>query len=1155
MSFFQDIFGNAKKILEGGKGALREQLGSKTTFTRGQGITSSTGNKPQILSSGKEFLFPSRGFSDEEIKTAEFNRKDTAIGGVKAIGEIGLGVAAIGRAALGGISPRYKESVSDPRSLALQQSLSEKVQPSNPAQAKAMRGSDIIGFAPVGSISKAGRFNRVEDILNKRNGSTVIDTGRNVSGNKKIVSVDPDELLTTGTPSRRKIDGIKDAVNKGEDLGPISVTVKDGNIVIKDGNARAIAARELGEMIDLVDDTPTVKPKPVIETTPSKGTAFDIKKFNAEDVVKQRVKERKAARGSKSLKEKSVAFLENFENKIIDFTSPIQRRFDKAIRQDPEFKSSQGFKTNIKDNIDRVLNTPAITSSFVAKNGLEDVIRGVDNLDEFDQYVSARHILDLPDDVVGKSKFNLAEERALVEAFDSKYSKQADALNAYNDKALDYMVDSGIISKELRADLKKKYPNYVPLQRVFNEDELANALGGGGKSVASLSQQSVIQKIVGSERKIESPMESVLQNAEKMIRQGEKNKAAQTLISYESIKGNPFELRKLKTGQDAAADKGMISVLVNGKKQRWEVAVDVADAAKSLNVQQLNILGKIFSMPVRLARLGITGINLPFVAANVARDQVSSFIMSDNGLRASVANPRIWLAGLGDSIKHGKLHQDMIGEGALMTSFDISRNKVGPTLKKIRAGRDLKSKAIYTVTNPQEWLRTVENVVGRSEEVARKQQFAGARQKALQDGATVAEANNIAARAARENSTNFARRGEWGTVMNNTWLYLGAGIQGARLLVRNLKNKPLKTSAKIASTLMMPMATVTYWNLKDPERKAAYEDIQEWEKENNFIIVPPNPTKDENGRWNVIKIPLPPGVGQFANFIRRPIEESQGLDEVEFSEAANNLLRTFSPIDVTKPANTITPQAIKPVVQAATGKNLFTGNDTVPKSLQDLPNEQQVKDNTSGTAELIGGALGASPVKTEQAVKDTFGGIGPQILNTSDRILNKAGVLDDDQIGGQTLPEAIGRRFNSAAGNKTQSEQMTEIFDIKKESRGKSAEIKDEAEDLFTALSEMSKEEANTELRQIYDENRPLYDKIIDIKKDTALGLTPVERAMKQLGVNDGARAEYIYSKYLEIADSDREAGVAYLKDLRTKKVISDKVFDQLKEMRKNDSL
>ena len=135
--------------------------------------------------------------------------------------------------------------------------------------------------------------------------------------------------------------------------------------------------------------------------------------------------------------------------------------------------------------------------------------------------------------------------------------------------------------------------------------------------------------------------------------------------------------------------------------------------------------------------------------------------------------------------------------------------------------------------------------------------------------------------------------------MNSTILYLNAGIQGSRLLIRNLKNKPLATSTKIASTLFFPTATITYWNISDPDRKKAYDDIQDYEKETNLIIVPPNPVQDDKGKWNVIKIPLPPGVGNFASLVRLPIEKMNDSNPKISAEVAKSLVKSVSPVDLT----------------------------------------------------------------------------------------------------------------------------------------------------------------------------------------------------------------------------------------------------------------
>jgi hypothetical protein len=567
--------------------------------------------------------------------------------------------------------------------------------------------------------------------------------------------------------------------------------------------------------------------------------------------------------------------------------------------------------------------------------------------------------------------------------------------------------------------LKDTYQNYVPLQRVFNDAELDGEVFKRTAGVANLSDETTIKKLEGSLREIESPLESLIGRTMQVVSEVEKNRAAQSIISYRDVKGNPFGLRPIAKVSDAAKDKGTITAFVDGKKQVWEVDRHVAEASKNLNSHQMNIVTQALAVPVRVARLGITGIAPGFVAKNIVRDQMSAFIMSDKGLQSSVANPVVWLRGLSGAMNHGELFNRMMSDGALMTSFDLSRNQLAPNLRRINADRSTIGGKVFTAKRPQDWLRAVEDTMSRFEQATRMQQYLGAYEDAIKRGVDEKTARILGARAARENSVNFARRGEWGNALNAGWLYINAGIQGSRLLLRNLKNKPAKTSAKIAMTLSFPAAVATYWNMSDERRKEIYDDIPEWEKENYMIFVPPDATSTED----VWKLPLMPGLGEFTTMVRRPIEASYGDNPISFKEAASSLLRTVQPVDLEKPLSTLTPQAIKPSVQAGTNQNLFTGFDIVPRRLQDeAPADQVFREdqgdsrNTSGTAELIAGGLGTSPIQTEQFIKDSFGSVADNALNVSDRALNSVGVLDENQIGGRSPLESVVSGFKGSRG-------------------------------------------------------------------------------------------------------------------------------------------
>lgn len=740
--------------------------------------------------------------------------------------------------------------------------------------------------------------------------------------------------------------------------------------------------------------------------------------LNLEKYVLEQMQARKAAESvAEGIVPKVKGFLADAKKKIVDFTAPIEDVLAESVKKNKlKLKPSE----DIHNQIDRVLRAPTLAGQFARDNGIVDVIKNVDNLNNLDQYLIAKHALEL--DAKGiKTGRDIAKDSALIKGFGPKYEPLAKTVSQYSHKLLDYSVDSGLISKDLADALKVRYPDYVPFQRVFNELEKSTQ-GGPGGGVVSLSKQNIVQKIEGSDRAIESPIESLLTKTNDALKQGEKNKAGRMLAGYKDLPDNPFQLKELKPGESAPHT---ISFLDNGVKKTFETTKDISEAAKSLNVQQLNILGKIFALPVRLARVGITGINLPFVGANISKDAVTAFINSDKGLQTSVANPVNFVKSLFSAVAHDKLYEEMIRAGGGGTSFDIARNQAEQTVKSIRAGKTIGGKILYTVTHPSQLLKAVEDIIGRGEEFTRIQQYRGTKAASMAAGMPESEATIAGARQARDATVNFARRGEWGSVLNSAFLYLNAGIQGTRTFLRNLKDKPVQTATKLAVAAFLPVATATIWNVSDPKRKAAYKDIAEYEKENNIIIVPENPTKDKQGNWNVIKIPLSQEINNLVGLVRRPIEAAHNLDPVGFGDFAKAIVGSVSPIAPTKGAmlSSLTPQAIKPTIEAATNTNLFTGFKQVPDSLARLPVEKQVKPYTSGTARIIGNKLGVSPIKAEEFIKGTFGGVGSQALNAVDEFLAATGAIPKSQIGGTPILEAIAARFNKAHGGEIKNKQ------------------------------------------------------------------------------------------------------------------------------------
>lgn len=739
------------------------------------------------------------------------------------------------------------------------------------------------------------------------------------------------------------------------------------------------------------------------EGKPVDSATFDTNKYIQEQVAKQA--------DAKESGQAQPGILAKIKEQMVDSLAPIEDVLNWAEKE-------YGFKilpkNDVRKQMDRALRSSTLAGQFVKDNGLEDVIKSVPNLDEMNQYMIARQALKVNADGKATGRDPIADQQ-LVNNLAPVYEDYAKTATDYSRKMLDYMVDSSMIAPELRDLLIQKYPDYAPLQRIFNELEKTQPVSKKG-GTANLTAQTIVQKLKGSEREIQNPLESLLLKTQDMFNQGERNKAAKMLGESGQLPGMEGLVTEI---EGHSSNKNTFSFLDGGVKRTFETTPAIAAAAKSLNQDQMGMLLKIISYPTRMLQLTATSLNLPFVATNILKDEVTGFVNSHHGANTSILNPYNFVRALYSTLGHDKLYDEAVRQGAMTTSFDISRTAPNLSVDKIRSGKNPISKSGYLITHPADLLRAVEDLVGRSEEFGRLKNYRGEKQALLGEGRTPQDAEILAADNARNATANFLRKGSFAKALNWVIPFFNAGIQGARQLTRSFQNAPVSTSAKVATAVFAPIAAATAWNLSDPQRAQIYQDIDDFEKDGNIIIIPPGVTKDAQGRWNVWKIPMPPGLSNLGALVRRPMEASAGLDPVGFGDIANNLFTAFTSIDVSsmnKLASTFTPQAGKGLLETVTNTNLFTGKDIVPGEMRNLPPDEQVKPWTSGSARAIGGAIGQSPLVVENFIRTSFGGLGAQAMNAADQALASMGAIPEDQIGGETALGNLQRRFGKASG-------------------------------------------------------------------------------------------------------------------------------------------
>lgn len=765
-----------------------------------------------------------------------------------------------------------------------------------------------------------------------------------------------------------------------------------------------------------------------------------------EEVEQAILSKQDAEAAARKMKDQSLK--DRFFTSIVDYLYPVEKELNRL--RTGAHGSIPGVRPSMDPSpqFDKVMRAKSIANQFIKDNGLYDIVQGVSAKDNaaLDQYLKARRHVG-PDGSMGQGTLrarekttgrDVLEDQRIVKVYGPQFEETAQRVTQYSQDLLDmaatplgqeFVTKSGarypglgLLTPDAARYLKKIDPYHVPYDRIFAEAERS---GGrlGTKAVASLAEQTVAQRMKGSTREIEPVLESLILKTAQVIEQGEKNRAAWMMGELADNPGMAGLIRRLDEGEVAPAHG--FSYLDNGEKVSFETTKEIEESVKRLRVEEMGILGRIMAAPTRIFKVGTTGLEPSFVLTNLVRDQGFAFITSRAGLRSSAANPEVFGKALFAATGHGDLYEQMVREGSLQTFFDTTRNQQVQSVRRIRAERNPVTKYGRIVTRPGELFRAIEDAVGSTEMLTRAQQRLGTYGKFMKDlndgklpkGWTEEDVKVLAAQAARENTANFNRLGSWGPAVRAAWAYLNAGIQGSRALIRGFQRRPVAFTFKVATSLYMPVAWATMFNLSTEERRKAYADIPEFEKQNNIMILL-NPKQQEDGRWTgVLKIPVTPGLNSLADIVRKPIEMAADMNQSSPWEMFSRATGVAIPIDIGSPNKALAslmPQALKPAVEDITNMDTFTGRPIVSDSQLEKPTEEQFSTTTSGVAINIGKILDKSPLKVDHLIRSQFGKLGLEIAHVADLALEKTGY--GPQVGGISPKEAISERFISATG-------------------------------------------------------------------------------------------------------------------------------------------
>lgn len=585
-----------------------------------------------------------------------------------------------------------------------------------------------------------------------------------------------------------------------------------------------------------------------------------------------------------------------------------------------------------------------------------------------------------------------------------EFRAASDAITAWADHLVDYVVDAGGLSPEAARAMRAVNPVYLPLKRFFDRSHLGRGGEGTGKGVASTA--SPTKRLRGSGREILDPLESLVGMAEKMILAGNKASVQKAIIDLsELVKGSGwfaekvqppadiqrFKLEEIKTQLEAAgadlsgADldefltvygtgiyhgkDNIVSLWRNGKQEWWEIDPDVFRTVTDMDKDSIPAFLKVLTVPTKAVRMGAVGLRASFGLFNVIRD---AWTLAVYGKK--VRTPFASLQGLWAQIKNKPeaLAFDAAGVGG-STQMGFDRATAGAVASKLTTPDGLKDRLVRVVTHPYdtaaEAVDSFRSVLEALERAPRIVEFRDALKAAeAKYGPGTRSAMIEAILAAKDVTTDFTRGGVAARIVNQFIPFFNARVQSASKFYRLFSGADGKQAALRATGMAVGLITVpslALWMLNKDEQW--YQELPDHERFNFWHF-------SFDGGKNIIRIPMPFELGKV--FGSAPVAAIDALYRREgrvVADAAFDITKGFFPLNSWYDA---IPSALKPVAEAMANYDSFRDRYIVsPFQEQSKLPADQYRKYTTETAKVLGAWLNVSPQKIEHVMSGYTGGL------------------------------------------------------------------------------------------------------------------------------------------------------------------------------------
>lgn len=746
----------------------------------------------------------------------------------------------------------------------------------------------------------------------------------------------------------------------------------------------------------------------IAENTPEPTPPAIVERTEAESKILEQV-------GVKEKPTKEGYSFDKFYTEFVDKLDPIKRAVDALKEKGTELaadlnpyalaRMANDYKAKVKFTFKKgMLDYKTLRKTGKSFNEIIEPHKK--DLQGLEAYLISKRALEIgkrvgPDGVKIESGFDLDAAREVVRQGKGQYETAAAELVEFQNGALKYLLDAGILSKESHKAMVEAGKSYIPFSRIAEETPT------GGKSGKSKS----LKRLTGSDKKIQSPLLSIVENTETLFRLAEKNRAVNAFIRMaEKSEGQtlvekvPAQMRAIEVKPEEVAkafgDEGVnpeqleafkifrgmsrdlapneFSVFRNGKQEIYRTTPELAEAFKALDgdAVSMNMFFRFARTISGAKRLGIS-LTPEFILKNVFRDQLTAGVFSKGG-----AVPfRDMVVAMGDLIKENEHYYNWLKSGGANGTFmELGQSYYDKNVVKLNEQTGFADKAWNVLKTPVDFMRASAELAEQATRLAEFKRVSGG----ATEGAKIFEGGF----ASREVTVDFQRIGAKISALNSITAFQNISIQGLDRSIRAIKENPGGVAAKAALYITTPSILLWYANKDD----ARWKEIPRWQKDMFWIVL----TGDEK-TGTIYRIPKPQELGiLFGSVPERLLEAFFNDNPHAMKDFGDTMQNLVTPAFV--------PDAISPAIETYFNKSLFTGAPIVPAAAEKnvLPELQQTPYTTESgklLSKMVAAVPGmhrsqlASPAVIENAIKSWSGTLGGYALQLADQALTISGAV------------------------------------------------------------------------------------------------------------------------------------------------------------------